>query len=152
MPETGTRIKEEKWQSGLGNPLGPGWEVQISAEWKKEWPRFGRNSVFEQVMNCGQETGFGDQETQVLPNDRFANNKGWAGEEKGSCESWKISRSSQRSSKPAGWKDKGDSGGGGGIRIGTLSLEGYWGGGVNNNDSEMCTVGPARLSRNMLEV
>lgn len=43
--------------------------------------------MFEQVMNCGQETGFGDQETQVLSNDRFANDKGWAGEEKGSCES-----------------------------------------------------------------
>ena len=83
--------------------------------------------MFEQVMNCGQETRFGDQETQMLSIYRFANNKG--------CQGWteEIKRKlcklkniqNLREVQNCGVKDKGDSGGGGGIRIGTLSLESY---------------------------
>ena len=69
---------------------------------------------------------------------RYSNCGGWKGVREEKWEIWKVTRSCERSSKNVGCKDKGDSGGIGGIRIitydnifvGQTHLGNYW---ISNN-------------------
>ena len=72
---------------------------------------------------------------------------GW---ERRKMKSWKVSRSSKRSSKNVGCEDKGYSSGSGSIGINTTEIEwqseSHWGGHSCWTDPEMCIVGVGKNS------
>lgn len=91
-----------------------------------------------------------DKSCQIIESGNF---KGQTGKRKGRWESWKVTRSCERSSKNVGCKDKGDSSGNGGIRIRTngefgKQLEGFWRGNLCQNDPDMYAV---RVSKNFMK-